>query len=289
MKASKCILSAFCFAAVANLAMPAMAYEVAPSYEKCGDDSFSQYIKDGVTIGIVSAPPHSFLNTSNGKAEGVDVEINEAALKWMGITSIKYEVTPVGQLVPGLMSKRIDVIGTNIHVTPDRIKAISFTGPSWWYGPIIVLPANSDLQISSYADLKGKKVGAVVGSAADEYLRKIGAESIAFPGAEQEIGALTTGRVDAVLEDDVTVVDWLKSNPSLPIKQLKDVPVPEEMITKYGYGYARYGLRKGDCTFRAAYTQALAEVRGTGEVSAILKKYGLSNRNLFLHPLEKNW
>nr|WP_180202996.1 transporter substrate-binding domain-containing protein [Pseudomonas sp. SbOxS1]NYU02576.1 transporter substrate-binding domain-containing protein [Pseudomonas sp. SbOxS1] len=287
MKASKCVLSALCIAA-ANLAMPAMAYEVAPSYEKCGDDSFSQYIKDGVTLGIVSAPPHSYLNTTTGKAEGIDVEINEAAFKWMGIHSVKYEVTPVGQLVPALLSKRIDVIGTNIHVTPDRIKAISFTGPSWWYGPIIVLPANSELKVSSYADLKGKKVGAVVGSAADEYLRKIGAESIAFPGAEQEIGALSTGRVDAVLEDDVTVADWIKSNPALQIKQMKDVPVPEEMINKYGYGYARYGLRKDDCTFRAAYTQALAEVRGTGEVAAILKKYGLSNRNLFLHPLEKN-
>ncbi|PQZ87657.1 MULTISPECIES: transporter substrate-binding domain-containing protein [Pseudomonas] len=288
MNARERVLTAVCFAVVANFSMPALAYEVSPTYEKCGDNSFSQYLKDGVTVGIVSAPPHSYLNTTTGKAEGIDVEINEAAFKWMGITSVKYEVTPVGQLVPGLISKRIDVIGTNIHVTPDRIKAISFTGPSWWYGPIIVLPANSELQISSYADLKGKKVGAVVGSAADEYLRKIGAESVAFPGAEQEIGALSTARVDAVLEDDVTVADWVKSNPKLPIKQLKDVPVPEEMITRYGYGYARYGLRKDDCTFRAAYTQALAEVRGTGEVAAILKKYGLSNRNLFLHPLDKD-
>ena len=30
-----------------------------------------------------------------------------------------------------------------------------------------------------------------------------------------------------------------------------------------------------DCTLRAAYTQGLAELRGDGTVSAILKKYGL--------------
>jgi len=288
MSMSKRVLSVLCVAVAASSSLSASAYELGPSFEKCGDESLTHFIKDGVTIGITSAPPHSFLDTATGKAQGVDVEINEAALKWMGITSIKYEVSPFGQLVPALMSKRIDVIGTNIHVTPDRLKAISFTGPSWWYGPVIVMPAKSDLALSSFSDLKGKKVGAVVGSAADEYLRKIGADSVALPGAEQEIGALTSGRVDAVLEDDVTVADWLKSNPSLPIKQLKDIAVPQEMITQYGYGYARYGLRKDDCTFRAAYTQALAEVRGSGEVSAILKKYGLGNRNLFLFPLEKN-
>ena len=77
----------------------------------------------------------------------------------------------------------------------------------------------------------------------------------------------------------------MSNNKSAPIEIVPNVAVPEEMIFKYGYGYARYALRKEDCSLRAAYTQALAEVRGNGNVSAILKKYGLSNRNLFFFPL----
>ncbi len=66
---------------------------------------------------------------------------------------------------------------------------------------------------------------------------------------------------------------------------MANVAIPEELIFKYGYGYARYALRKEDCSLRAAFTQGLAEVRGNGQASAILKKYGLTNRNMFFFPL----
>jgi polar amino acid transport system substrate-binding protein len=50
---------------------------------------------------------------------------------------------------------------------------------------------------------------------------------------------------------------------------------------------ARFGIRKQDCSLRAAYTAALGELRASGAISSILKKYGLSDRNLVmfsLHP-----
>ena len=66
---------------------------------------------------------------------------------------------------------------------------------------------------------------------------------------------------------------------------MPNVAVPEELIFKYGYGYARYACARKIARCAPAYTQGLAEVRGNGQVSAILKKYGLSNRNLFFFPL----
>jgi len=48
---------------------------------------------------------------------------------------------------------------------------------------------------------------------------------------------------------------------------------------------ARFAVRKEDCTLRAGYTQALAEMRANGHVSAILKKYGLTDRNLVMYKL----
>ena len=61
---------------------------------------------------------------------------------------------------------------------------------------------------------------------------------------------------------------------------------PQELIFKYGYGYVRAGLRLEDCSLRAAMTQGLAEVRGNGQVLALLKKYGFSADNLFFFPLQ---
>ena len=238
-----------------------------------------------MTLGLSPSPPYSSLDPSTKKATGLDIDLVEAALGWAGVTKIKYAVMPFGQLIPALLANRIDVVATNIHVTPDRLKAISFTGPAWWYGPAIVVGKGNPKSITSFDALKDKKVGAIAGSAADEYLRHIGIPDTAFQTDAEEFNAISTGRVDAILEDDVKVIGYMKANAGAPIEIVSNVAIPDELIFKYGYGYARYAVRKSDCSLRAAFTQGLAEVRGNGEASAVLKKYGLSNRNLFFFPL----
>lgn len=260
-------------------------FEVAPLFDNCGDASLANARSNGITLGISPSPPYSSLDPASQKAEGLDVEINEAALRWAGITDIRYEVMPFGQLIPALLAKRVDSIASNIHVTPDRLKAVSFTGPAWWYGPAIVVQAGNPQAITSFDDLVGKPVGVIAGSAADEYLRKIGATVEVFQTDAEEFSAISTGRVGALVEDDVKVTEFMKANPSSGIEIVGGVTVPDEIIFGFGYGYARYAVRIEDCSLRAAYTQGLAEIRGNGQVPAILKKYGLTSRNMFYFPL----
>lgn len=260
-------------------------FEAPPLFDNCGDPSLAKAKADGVTLGFSPSPPYSSLDPATKQAAGLDVELVEAALKWAGVTKFKYEVMPFGQLIPALLAKRIDVVAANIHVTPDRLKAVSFTGPAWWYGPAIVVAKGNPAGITSFDTLKGKKIGAIAGSAADEYLRKIGVAVTAFQTDAEEFSAISTGRVDAILEDDVKVIEFMKANAASPIEIVQNVAIPDELIFKFGYGYARYALRKEDCSLRSAFTQGLAEVRGNGQASSILKKYGLTNRNMFFFPL----
>lgn len=278
-------LAACLLALVPPAAAQEFKFELPPLFEGCGDASLAEARESGITLGISPSPPYSSLDPARGVAEGLDVEINEAALRWAGIATVRYEVMPFGQLIPALLAGRIDSVASNIHVTPDRLKAVSFTGPAWWYGPAIVVPRGNPAGIASFDDLVGKPVGAIAGSAADEYLRKVGATVTAFQTDAEEFAAITTGRVNAVVEDDVKVAEYLKANASAPIEMAANVAVPDEVIFGYGYGYARYAVRIEDCSLRAAYSQGLAEIRGNGQVSAILKKYGLGNRNLFFFPL----
>lgn len=281
----KTVLTAI-FVVVAGSAMAQeFQHEATPLFDNCGDPSLTKARTDGITLGISPSPPYSSLDPSTKKAAGLDVELAEAALKWAGIAKINYEVMPFGQLIPALLAKRIDVVASNIHVTPDRLKAVSFTGPAWWYGPAIVTAKGNPAGITSFDSLKGKKVGAIAGSAADEYLRKIGVNVTAFQTDAEEFSAITTGRVHAILDDDVKIIEFMKANTSSPIEIVANVKIPDELIFKYGYGYARYAVRKEDCSLRSAFTQGLAEVRGNGQASSILKAYGLTNRNLFFFPL----
>jgi polar amino acid transport system substrate-binding protein len=269
------------------IASPAYAQQIegVPNFKECKDGSLDKAFKDGITLGISPSPPYSSIEPNSKKAEGLDVEINEAALNWIGIKNIKYEVAPFGQLIPLMLSNRIDVVASNIHQTPARLEVVSFTGPAWWYGPALVAQKGNPTGVKSFDDLKGKKIGAIAGSAADEYLRKVGIEVTAFQDDAAEFSGISTGKVDVILEDDVKVIDYIKANANSPIEIVKGVAVPEELIFKYGYGYARYAMRPADCQLRLAYSAALHEIWGAGVVSAILKKYGLSDRNLTYFPL----
>jgi ABC-type amino acid transport substrate-binding protein len=265
---------------------PTFFSESKPMFDNCGDGSLSKAQKDGVTLGFSQNPPEAFLDENTKQAGGIDWDINKAALTWMGVDKIKLEWMPWDSQVPALLSKRTDVIAGNIHHTPARDKVISFSGPAYWYGPVIIVTKGNPLGVKSYDDLKGKKVGSISGSAADSYLGQIGVTSTPFKTEIDELQSLNQGRLEAVLEDDLVYLEFAKSNQGSNLEPLWSIPAPTAIINGGGYGMARFAFRKEDCTLRSAYTQALAEMRANGQVSYILKKYGLTDRNLVLYKLE---
>jgi polar amino acid transport system substrate-binding protein len=259
--------------------------ESKPMFDNCGDASYANMVKNGITLGFSVNPPEAWLDENTKQATGIDWDINKAALDWMGVTNIKQEWMPWEAQIPALLSKRTDVIAGNIHHTAERDKVISFSGPAYWYGPVIIVAKGNPLGIKSYDDLRGKKVGSISGSAADSYLRQIGVTTTPFKTEIEELQSLNQGRLEAVLEDDLVFLEFEKHNQGSNLLGLWDIAVPPAIINGGGYGMARFGLRREDCSLRAAYTHALAEIRANGQVSAILKKYGLTDRNLVLFQL----
>lgn len=264
---------------------PQFFFEAQPMFDNCGDPSLAKAQKDGITLGFSNNPPEVWLDETSKQPTGIDWDINKAALDWMGVKDIKIVWMPWESQIPALLSKRTDVIAGNIHHTAERDKVISFTGPAYWYGPVIIVAKGNPLGVKGYDDLKGKTVGSISGSAADYYLRKIGVTTTPFKTEIDELQSLNQGRLQAVLEDDLVYLEFAKTNPSNNLEPLWGIAVPADIINGGGYGMARFGLRKEDCSLRAAYTQALAEMRANGEVSYILHKYGLTDRNLVMFKL----
>lgn len=201
---------------ICGLGLPAVAQqptffdEAKPLFDNCGDPSLAKAQKDGITLGFSQAPPEAFLDEKTKQPSGIDWEINKAVLDWLGVKTIKIEWMPWESQIPALLSKCTDVVAGNIHHTPTRDKVISFSGPAWWYGPVIVAAKGNPLGIKTYEDLKGKRIGSISGSAADDYLRHIGVTTTPFKVAVDELQSLNQGRLDAVLEDDIVYLDFAK-------------------------------------------------------------------------------
>ena len=207
-----------------------------------------------------------------------------AVMKYIGVKTVKTVTLQWPEMVPSLLSKKIDVIGGNIHGNPGRYKNFAFTAPAWWYATVVVAAKGNPKAIKAWADIKkpGLKVGAIAGSQAAAWLKdtKIADVSL-FTTAALEFAALSAGRVDVLIEDDPTSAVYIQTNPNAGVaivKGLKDVP------GDVWANYARYGIRFQDCTLNMAYSRALGELIMHGVVGRILDKYGMSRTENIFEP-----
>lgn len=124
----------------------------------CTTDSYQQALRNGVSIGIAAIPPYSDLNPTTHQGVGVDPVILETALNFIGIHKIRWTVMPYGSLIPALLSARIDIMGSDVHVNAQRLAQIAFSSPAWWYGPAMAVRKGNPLHIASYQDLNKPSV-----------------------------------------------------------------------------------------------------------------------------------
>ena len=119
------------------------------------------------------------------------------------------------------------------------------------------------------------------GSAAEAYLRRIGANTTTFKSEVEELQSLNQGRVKYVVEDDVVFTEFDKANPGHKIEALWDIAGTRRrhLSAAATAAPATASARRTACCAPPTAC-ALGELRDNGTVSAILKKYGLSDRNL---------
>ena len=122
----------------------------------------------------------------------------------------------------------------------------------------------ADSDVKSVFELGGKTVGTLNQTFAHDILRMMPAvQEVLYEGNEEPYIDLETGRIDAVLLDNI-IADRYGCTDKHPT--LKCVP--------YDVARGTYviGMRKGDAELAAAIDKALADMRADGELQRILEK-----------------
>lgn len=89
-------------------------------------------------------------------------------------------------------------------------------------------------RISGLSDLPGKNVGVLSGSTAEEFALEQGFRTTPFPNIDAAIGALTAGRVDALVGDAPVLDYFAHTRPQHDVVVVGELFAPE----KYGFGIA---------------------------------------------------
>ena len=231
--------------------------------------SAQQVLKVGSTP---TGAPFTFLDTKTNTIEGLMVDLITAIGKDAGF-SVQVEPMQFSTLVASLTSNKIDIISAAMLATAARKEVIDFSDPVYTYGEGLIVPKTDTKNYTGPEDLKGEVVGAQVGTAYVDALKKTGlfAEVKAYDTIPDILRDVNTGRLKAGYADYPILAHNLRQG-SFPEVRLVESYKPATI------GTVAIGVRKGDQELKAKINASLAKLKETGTLAKILDKWGLGGK-----------
>lgn len=215
-----------------------------------------------ITIGTEGTYAPFTFHDKDGKLTGFDVEIAQEVAKRIGRPP-RFIETKWDGMIAGLDAKRYDMVANEVAVRPDRLEKYDMSDPYIVSRAVLVVGAGNN-DIKSLDDLKGKKVGQSLDSNYRKIAEEHGATNTVVEGFNQAIDLLTSGRIDATINDSLSFLDLKKQRPDLPIKTVYEEPNATSNA---------FLLRKGSTDLLPKVNKALADMKADGTYLKISQKW----------------
>ncbi|HFI0107072.1 TPA: ABC transporter substrate-binding protein/permease [Streptococcus suis] len=224
-------------------------------------------VKADDTIDIVfdnAYAPFEFKD-SDQVYKGLDVDIINEVAKRSGWT-MNQTFPGFDAAVNAVQSGSADALMAGTTITEARKKVFTFSDP--YFDTKIVVATTKSNTISSYDDLKGKTVGVKNGTAAQAFLEenkdKYGFSIKTFDTGDLMYNSLSTGAVDAVMDDEAVIQYAIQQGQDLSID------IEGEAIGSFGFSVkkgSQYEYLVED------FNKALAAMKEDGTYEKIMNKW----------------
>jgi len=231
--------------------------------EKAESDLLAKVKESGeLLVGTEGTYAPFTFHDESGKLTGFDVEIAEEIASRLGVEA-KFMETQWDALFPGLDSKRFDMIANQVGIKPERQEKYDFSDPYITSSAVLVTHADNT-DVKGFEDLDGLKSAQSLTSNYGEMAKSYGAELVGVDGFIQAIELLNSNRVDATINDKLTVLDFQKQKPDAKIQVVAEAD-----------DAAQSGLmfRKGSETLVEAVNEALNDMIEDGTYEEISDKW----------------
>lgn len=251
-------------AVIAALAAPlaACSGSASPAGSAAGDE-FGLLTPGTLTVATEGTyRPFTFHEDGSGPLVGYDVEIIEAVADKLGL-EVEFQETQWDAIFTGLDAGRFDVIANQVSINPEREEKYLFSEP-YTVSPGVIVVNEDDDSIASFDDLSGKTTAQSLTSNWYELAQESGATVEAVEGWAQAVALLQQGRVDATVNDNLTYLDYEKTNGPTGLKIAVETDDP---------AYNAFAFTKDKTALVTAVDEALAELRDEGVLAEISEKY----------------
>ncbi len=235
----------------------------APTEEKTEQNLLEKVKADGkILIGTEGTyAPFTFHDQSD-KLTGYDVEVVTEVAKRIGVAPV-FQETQWDAMFAGLDSKRFDVVANQVGIRPDRQEKYDFSNP-YTVSTAVLVTHKDNTTVKGFEDIKGLKAAQTLTSNLTDIAKKNGAEIVGVEGFNQAIDLLVSKRVDITINDGISLLDFMKQKPDVPIKIIAKDP----NVAKNGFLF-----RKGSTELVDAFNKALDDMAKDGTLAKISEKW----------------
>jgi polar amino acid transport system substrate-binding protein len=209
-------------------------------------------------------PPMEMVDESKNIV-GFDIDLLNAAAEAGGFT-VEFRNTAWDGIFAGLPAGEYDAVMSSVTITDERKEQMDFSIPYINAGQVLVVPADT-MGVEKLADLKGKSVGAQIGTTGSFEIEKI--EGLILKTYD-EVGLafedLVNGRIAGAVADTPVAADFALQNKNYQGK-LKIVGKP---FTEEFYGVA---VKKGNAEVLETINAGLEKVLNTAAYTKIEEKW----------------
>lgn len=207
-------------------------------------------------------PPFTYEDPRSGELTGYDVDVARAVAQEAG-WRLQFREAQFDAIFPSLDADRIDVIANQISISPEREARYLFSEPYTYSRGVIVTRAGND-DITSLDDLRGRTTAQSSTSNWAQVARDAGARVETVEGFAQAAELLVQGRVDAIVNDNIAVLDYLATTGSEEIEVVGDAGEGSEQALAF---------RQDDPDLRDEADAALDRLRDDGTLAEISEKW----------------
>ena len=213
--------------------------------------------------------PFTFLDTRTNTIQGMMVDLITAIGTENG-WAIEIQPMQFSTLVPALTTGKLDAVSAAMLITPVRQQVINFSAPVYTYGEGLVVPASDKRDIVDAKELAGGTVGAQVGTAYVEPMKKLGVftDVKVYDTSPDILRDVAAGRLQGGFAD-FPIVAYAIGQGNYP--GLRLVRSYKPMIV----GSIGIAVRKEKPEQLAKINASLERMRADGRLQAILTKWGL--------------
>ena len=200
----------------------------------------------------------------DGKLTGYDTEVGRLIAEKLGVEAEFIEGEWDG-LFAGLDSRRYDAVINGVEVTEERAEKYYFSEPYAYIKTALVVRDDND-DITSFEDLDGRTTANSFNSTYMILAESYGAEVKNVDSLSETIDMLSSGRVDATLNAEVSIYDYLTVKPDAPIKIVALTEDASEVSIP---------LRKEEdsASLNEAINKAIEELREEGELTRLSEQF----------------